>query len=44
MKIKKRLTAMGLIFNLIVLIFGGGGAEPDNGNCCQNRAYAYLGG
>lgn len=32
MKIKKRLTAMGLIFNLIVLIFGGG-AEPDNGIC-----------
>ena len=27
MKIKKRLAAVGLIFSLIVLIFGGGGAR-----------------
>lgn len=32
MKIKKRLAAVGLIFSLIVLIFGGG-AKPDSGIC-----------
>lgn len=31
MKIKKRLAAVGLIFSLIALIFGG--AKPDNSIC-----------